>query len=460
MIYFLIVVLWLVFGVMAVSFLFLRRFRNNRVLGISLSKNHSQHPEVKKTIDSFSKACYMVMLLSVGCSLLLLIPAIEKYAEFFMLLLVVLNLIANWLLFGNYQKRLMNIKERNNWIYQQKKIVSVDLIVSREKGKSGVSPVWVWLFLLFSFAPTVVWILDSDIRQIYPIWLSFIGPLCQLGTVFLYYQMRNQRYSIVNEKTEINLAYAQQEGRINTISATLSSLAMLIFWLFFSFAVLYCQNSFLIIAPLILLVVALLIIASWQQNRTRKLEESFVGTLPQDEKDVQEEQGTWKWGFYYDPYDPRIFVPKRIASMGWTINIGRPLGKLFCFGVIALVFAIIIFVVYAGLRDYQITVKGSEIIIDAAMYDMTLEKEQVESVSIVNRLPNGTRTNGYGGVNRSFGHFNLHEYGDCVLYIYNNVNQYIVVQLKGKEPSYVIVNDKTIEKTESLYQTIKHWLSE
>jgi uncharacterized membrane protein len=460
MIYMLIIILWLVFGVMTISSLYYRRFSNNRVLGITLSKAHSQHPEIKKTINSFTKNSYAIVLVSVGCSLLLLSPALGSYAEFFMIIFVVLNLIANWLLIGNYQKKLMRIKEKNNWIYQQKRIVTVDLAISREKGKSSISSVWVWLFLLLSFTPTAFWFLNPDIRQFYPIGVSFIGPLCQFSTIYLYYRMRNQHSLITNEKTEMNLAYAQQEERINTISATLSSLAMLIFWLFFSFAVLYCQNSFLIIAPLILLVVALLIIASWQQNRTRKLEESFVGALPQDEKDVQEEQGTWKWGFYYDPYDPRIFVPKRIASMGWTINIGRPLGKLFCFGVIALVFAIIIFVVYAGLRDYQITVKGSEIIIDAAMYDMTLEKEQVESVSIVNRLPNGTRTNGYGGVNRSFGHFNLHEYGDCVLYIYNNVNQYIVVQLKGKEPSYVIVNDKTIEKTESLYQTIKHWLSE
>lgn len=460
MIHLLIVILWLVFGVMAVSSLFYRRYRDNRVLGITLSKAHSQHPEIKKTVNSFTKNCYAIVLISVGCSLLLLTPALGSYAGFFMLLLVMLNFIANWLLIGNYQKRLMCIKEKNNWIYQQKRIVSVDLAISREKGKSGISSVWVWLFLLLSFTPTAVWFLNPDIRQIYPIGLSFIGPLCQFSTIYLYYRMRNQHSPITNEKTEINLAYAQQEERINTIFATLSSLAMLIFWILFSFSMLYYQNSFHIIVPLVFLIVAILIIANWQQNRMRKLEESFVGTLSQDEENIQEQQGTWKWGFYYDPNDPRIFVPKRVASMGWTINIGRPAGKVFGFGIIALVLAIIIFVAYAGLKDYQITVQGSEIMIDAAMYDMTFEKEQVESVSMVNKLSNGTRTNGYGGTNRSFGHFNFNEYGNCMLYIYNDVNQYIVVQLRGNDPSYVIINDKTIEKTESLYQTISNWLSE
>ncbi|MDD4715922.1 MAG: DUF5808 domain-containing protein [Oscillospiraceae bacterium] len=456
----LIVILWLVFGVMAISSLFYRRYRANQVLGVTLSKTHSQHPEVQKTIDSFTKACYAVVLLSVGCSFLLLIPAIGSYSEFFMLLLVVSNLFVHWLMIGNYQKKLMHIKEQNKWTYQRKKIVSVDLTVSREKGRSSISSVWVWLFLLFSFAPTAVWFLNADIRQSYPIGLSFIGPLCQLCTFFLYYQMKNQHSSIANEKSEKNLVYAQQEERINSISATLSSLAMLIFWILFSLSMLYTQNSLLVIAPLIFLIAALFIIARWQQNKMRKLEENFIGTLSESDENIQEQQSTWKWGCYYNPSDPRIFVPKRIASMGWTINIGRPIGKIFYFGIMILVFAVILFVAYGGLKDYQITVQGSEIMINAAMYDTTFEKEQVVSVSVIKQLPNGTRTNGYGGAKKSFGHFALKGYGNCMLYIYNHVNQYIVVQLKGNDPGYVFINDKTIEKTETLYQTISHWLSE
>ncbi len=32
----------------------------------------------------------------------------------------------------------------------------------------------------------------------------------------------------------------------------------------------------------------------------------------------------WKWGiFYYNKLDPRIFPPKRMPSMGWTVNFGN-----------------------------------------------------------------------------------------------------------------------------------------
>lgn len=43
-------------------------------------------------------------------------------------------------------------------------------------------------------------------------------------------------------------------------------------------------------------------------------------------------------GFYNNPDDPAIFVPKRVG-VGYTINIGRPLGKF----ILILTFAILIF---------------------------------------------------------------------------------------------------------------------
>jgi len=40
---------------------------------------------------------------------------------------------------------------------------------------------------------------------------------------------------------------------------------------------------------------------------------------------INDESDYWKWGmFYYNPYDPRIMVPKRIPWMGWTLNFAQP----------------------------------------------------------------------------------------------------------------------------------------
>ena len=453
------VILWLVFGIMAAYSLLYRQYRDHQILGITLSGIHAQHSGIKKTVSSFTRTCYAVLLLSAGCCFLLLIPLIRNYAEFAMLLLIIMNLLANWLVIGYYQKKLRHIKEENNWTYSRDNTITVDLNVAREKGKSSISSVWVWLFLLLSFVPAAVLLFHSETQQIYPIGLSLIGPFCQLFSVFLYYRIRNQRSRILNGETEDNLLLTRQEERINSISATLSALVMLVFWFLFNLPMVHAQNGLLIIAPMIFLIVALLGIARWQQNKTRNLEETLLDGQPGEEK-IQERQSTWKWGCYYDPNDPRVFVPKRIAGMGWTVNIGRPAGKLFYFGILLLVFFILGFVAYGGMKDYQIIVQEHEMRIDAAMYDMTVERDQVASLSVTDQLPNGTRTNGYGGANKSFGHFSLNGYGKCMLYVYNNVDQYIVVQLKEKDPGYVIINGKTIEETEALYQEISRWLSE
>jgi len=40
---------------------------------------------------------------------------------------------------------------------------------------------------------------------------------------------------------------------------------------------------------------------------------------------IPDNLNVWKWGiFYFNPGDSRIFVPKRIASLGWTLNFARP----------------------------------------------------------------------------------------------------------------------------------------
>src|SRR5699024_4342924 len=138
--------------------------------------------------------------------------------------------------------------------------------------------------------------------------------------------------------------------------------------------------------------------------------------------DMIEEEPKWKWGCYYDPKDSRILVPKRVLSMGMTINIGRPAGKAIFFGTIVLVIGIIGFIMYGALKDYKAAIVEDEIIIDAPMYDIVMKRDEVVSVSIIDEMPSGIRTNGYGGTDKSYGNFNIDNYGRSKLYVYNKIN--------------------------------------
>lgn len=44
----------------------------------------------------------------------------------------------------------------------------------------------------------------------------------------------------------------------------------------------------------------------------------------------------WRGFLYYNPDDPDALVPKRYG-IGWTINFGHPLGKLFALAILALI---------------------------------------------------------------------------------------------------------------------------
>ncbi len=41
--------------------------------------------------------------------------------------------------------------------------------------------------------------------------------------------------------------------------------------------------------------------------------------------DNHQDPSNWKWGiFYFNKNDKRIFPPKRIKNLGWTINFANP----------------------------------------------------------------------------------------------------------------------------------------
>lgn len=455
----LLIILWLVFATMAITALFYKNYHDHQVLGVTLSREHAALPEVREVVEGFKRACYGILIFSAGLSFLMLTGIISAYAEIYMIILVIANLFANWLIIHRYQQKLLSVKKKNAWIYQRKKVVTVDLNVSKEKGKSGVPVFWTWLFFVLSFIPAAYFVLYPETQPSYPAVVGLIGPLSQAGMIYLYYQMRNHHAPALSDNTEINKACARTEERINTMSATLSSFVMLIFWILLHFSIIYMKSGLPAVLSAVVLIAALLVIANWQQKKIFAAENYFFGELLED-GDVYEQEGTWKWGCYYNPADTRIIVPKPVANMGWTINIGRPAGKAIGLGTAALIFIIIGIVLYGSLKDYSITENGPEISIDAAMYDMSVERDQIVSVSIIDHIPDGIRTNGYGGANKSFGHFSIEGFGNCMLFIYNKVDKYIVLKLEGDAPGYVIVNGKSKAETEQLYRKIRQWAAE
>jgi uncharacterized membrane protein len=60
-----------------------------------------------------------------------------------------------------------------------------------------------------------------------------------------------------------------------------------------------------------------------------------------EEESWRNDPENYKFGiFYFNPIDPRIFVPKRIKELGWTLNFANPFSWLIIIGIIT--FAILL----------------------------------------------------------------------------------------------------------------------
>jgi len=448
-------IMWMVFFVMTGSILIFAAHHQNLVLGVAMAPAHMKEEPVRKVVRKFKISCWSVLGISMLLSSLPFMGPVRNYSEILLIVLCIFNQMANWWFLHYYQKQLQVLKKAKGWTGKGK-VVGVDLDVVRERGKSSVSQVWVWIFLVLSFFPVLWDLLEKQPKMTAPLIFLFLGPFCQAVTIPLYYGMRRMHTPALSEDTEINKASARTEERINTRAAVMSSAAMLVFWIFFSLTSMIKQAGIYWLLSIIFLTGSILMIAFWQQRSIRKSEKYFFGE-DAGEEDVPEEDILWRWGFYYNPADRRLMVPKRIAGFGWTINMGRPVGKAIALGFMLFLVGILGSVIWIGSSNYTITKSGSRMIFHAAFYETAIEKEKVISVTEVTSLPDGTRTNGYGGVEKSYGHFEFDGYGKCMVYMYNHADKFIILKLDQNNPSYVIFNEKTAQQTDSMYRSTKQW---
>lgn len=454
MIWTMLAILWLLFALFLCVGLVITR-RGARVLGVTFAAGQARSPEVNGVVRTYKIGLAAVFVLMAACSFLLLLPAVGAYAEICALLLVVIDMLLTGLVQSAARRRLLSLRAEKGWIPPVRTTVTVDLQASRDKIKGAVTPVVVWVCFALSFVPAAVLLAVPELRVNFPLSFALICPICQLSTVYMYYRMRDLPARQAGTDTAARTAFAQKSIRIHTASTTAVAVSMTVFWLLFILSVAVLKNIYAALGAVALMFAVDMAAAFWQQRKLRQLEDACLDA-PEEEAPAPEPG--YKWGCYYDPADPRIFVPKSVESLGWTINIGRPVGKVIFAGIFVLIGAVIAAVVWMGTGGFNLTVTDTRIEMDAPAYDLTVARDQVESVELVDSLPaNGTRTNGYGGITKSYGRFHFDGYGACMMYVYNDADAYIQLKLTGEDPAYVFLSGETHSDTAALYEELLQW---
>lgn len=428
--------------------------RGPRVLGVAFLEAHASDEAVRRVVRRFygAQAALFVLFAAAGC--LLLLPQMRAYAELCLFALTALYLLLCGAVLQMARKRLLALRTQNGWQPPARTAVSADLTVSREKQKGACSPFWVWGCFLLSFLPAALLLVFREWRAVFPLPFALLGPVCTGSGVALYYALRNTPVRTKGTDTAAAVAYAQRCVRIQTQSAALFAAGISGFWLLLCASVVFSVRAALFAAAVLLLVFLACSAFSASVRQERLDRAAFAVRAPEPVGD-----GVYKWGCYYDPNDPRLFVPKSVASLGWTINIGRPAGKAILAGLAAVLVGLFGLVAFMSLSDFSVTVaKDGTLSCDAPLYDLSVTRKEVVSVELLSApLPSGTRTNGYGGAEKSYGNFRFDGYGNCKLYVYNDVPLYVCLRLAGDNPAYLLVNAETEAQTQELYETLFAW---
>lgn len=160
---------------------------------------------------------------------------------------------------------------------------------------------------------------------------------------------------------------------------------------------------------------------------------------------LMDEDLYWKTGWYRNPDNPKLWVPDRMCSTNYTVNLERTAGKVFMGvtigGTILLTVGLCIMFLCMDFIDMTLEIGDTQVCVKAAMYDLEFPRDEIQSVEVVQELPAGelVRTNGAATSEYRVGKFSGKAAGECRLYIYNGYKPILKICL----PDYTVyINSK------------------
>jgi hypothetical protein len=130
---------------------------------------------------------------------------------------------------------------------------------------------------------------------------------------------------------------------------------------------------------------------------------------------------------------------------------------------IVIVIAIMLFAVSTivdfvrGFREPVVIVEGNELIIQSS-YGVTIAKNEIYSLKLVDEMPTLTRGNGFGFGNTQKGQVKISNLGEGLAYIRVENPPYIYIQLGAiDKENYVFLNLHDADDTRELYESIQAW---
>lgn len=426
------------------SFLTAATPKQNIILNLTLPKDAQKDSRVLEITGQFKRAILLVNLAALAFGIpLIFIPLPSILLILFSVWAVVAILVNNRILF-TFNRRLAALKKQNQWFVGNTHTITIDVEVSRAKNTMPVSRLWFLPSLAASLALLAFGLVAQE--TLIPGIIALGGNLLFLA---LYSVSSRERARAYCEETEINMACHKLSIRLWTLCwvtlAGVQTLLMIGLSLFLDSPALFLSIMGLGVS----LNIAIIILTHRKVRTSQNLLLEGAKTPIYVDEDYY-----WQGSFYNNPNDSRTMVEKRIGY-GQTINIATKKGKIAYYGLIiglpALLLAMFLTFVSFDTAEFDLTIADNQVYIHAPMYKYDFSVSEIRSVTTIDNLPHGTRTNGAATSKYNLGNFRLNSYGASKMYVYKDQQAYVVVELPDL---YVFITGKTPERTQEIYEIL------
>ena len=404
------------------------------MLGIRLPAEAGKDPDTAEIVRGYRKR--MIFWGVVFLALMIPVLLTERIftLQFFLLFAwSILLMIAYYREYSRFGGKLRELRRAKGWESQGKPIVAIDTQVSKSRSRMAVSPWWMLPGLLLSLIPLVLCVTR---REDWSIYLAAACPLLLQAVLWLCRRFfQKSRATAFSTDPEVNRACHYLAIHSWTAYCAVMSMVTGVLTLALYFLTVRASSDFwfllLMIAMLLTVCLGILIVfQKVRKGQNRILEQAGAEILEKGDDACH-----YKWGFYYNPADPRIMVPKQVG-VGWTFNAGQPLGKVLGFGSLGLVAALVIgllgMFLYMEVTPFSLEIENGRVTISAPLYGTEFELSEVENVSMSEEIPSGARTNGAAAGDLLLGHFRLNGVGDTLLYVHTDRMPCVVIELPDR----------------------------
>lgn len=436
------------------------KYSEGMVLGVHIPESEQDHPEVqelgKKYKSSFRKFSFWNFILGVLICFLIF----WNMTSFFIIWILWLfaYIIAGTCLIYILHRKMYDIKMKHNWIMGgDTHMLYIDTKVSSLTNKLPISHWWnfaavIMLGFLILIPKVNHYFVMNPEQWIIPGTVGAVMILFWILNIAFVYK-RNVVYS---EDSSVNLSMNRMEKRTWSIIWLSTNYLILLSMLYLIIRII--KNNWLyeidywvyILLQVLCAFVILYGIIYIHRSRKNLLSVDSAALLVDDDE-------FWKNGWYNNPEDKKLFVQDRLCSTNYSLNMAKPAAKII--SGLTVVFTIVMiagsFALIIGLDNAKISVRvdDDQVNIDAMMYDTVIDIDEIQSVQIIQKMPDDDfkRTNGGATEKYLIGHFTGRKTGKCMLYLYRDCAPILKIKLAEKT---IYINSKDKDEVQEWYQIL------